>query len=161
MKQVETEIMEKYLTDLPYFLFFVVLGIVVNFLYTARKEQLTRGRVAREIVGGIWISLIVFAVLDEFFQLSRLFLFIICSLAGFGNSRLLDFLQKDFFEFIILQGQEAVKNLVGRLKKADRDEYEDYGYPPRPYRMEEDMGMDDEILDNETETETETENDNR
>ena len=148
MEQIETEFMEKYLIDLPYFLFFVVLGIVVNFLYATRNQQLTKGRVAREIIGGIWISLIVFAVLDEFFQLSRLFLFIICSLAGFGNSRLLDFLQKDFFEFIILQGQQATKNLVGRLKKSDRDG-EDYGYPRRPYRMDEGMGMDDEEYINE------------
>lgn len=145
MKDVETEIMEHYLYDLPYFLFFVVLGIVVNFLYTARSEKLTRGRLAREFIGGIWISLIIFGVLDEFFNLSRFFLYIICSLAGFGNSRLLDFLQKDFFEFAIGQGQEAVKNLVGRLKKSDEDERY---YPRRPpFRMGENMGMDEEEPD--------------
>lgn len=143
MRNIETEFMEKYLYDLPYFLFFVVLGIIVNFLYTARREKITRGRLAREFIGGIWISIIVFGVLDEFFHLSRLFLFIICSLAGFGNSRLLDFLQKDFFEFAIGQGQEAVKNLVGRLKKGDNEE--DRYYPRRPpFRMDEDMGMDEE-----------------
>lgn len=142
MIQIETGYMEQYLNDLPYFLFFVVLGIVVNFLYAARNVKLTRGRLAREFIGGIWISIIVFAVLDEFFDLTRLFLFIICSLAGFGNSRLLDFLQKDFFEFIILQGQEAVKNLVGRLKKGDDDERY---YPRRPpFRMGEDVGVDEE-----------------
>lgn len=151
MEQIETEFMEKYLIDLPYFLFFVVLGIVVNFLYTTETSGLTKGRVAREVIGGIWISIIIFAVLDEFFQLSRLFVYIICSLAGFGNSRLLDFLQKDFFEFILLQGQQAVKNLVGRLKRGRNDE-EDYGYPRRPYRMGSDMDMDEEELDDENET---------
>ena len=142
MRDIETEFMKSYLQDLPYFLFFVVLGIVVNFLYTAKSEKLSRGRLAREFIGGIWISLIVFGVLDEFFNLSKMFLYVICSLAGFGNSRLLDFLQKDFFEFAILQGQEAVKNLVGRLKKSNNDEYP--RRPPRfpPYGMDEDNEMD-------------------
>ena len=143
MKEIETEFMEKYLTDLPYFLFFVVLGITVNFLLRARNEKLTKGRVAREFIGGIWISLIVFGILDEFFNLSKFFLYIISSLAGFGNSRLLDFLQKDFFEFLILQGKQATKNLVGRLKtNKDEDKY----YPHRFSRgkVEEDMGMDKE-----------------
>lgn len=152
--RIETEFMEKYLYDLPYFLFFVILGIVVNFLYLPLKNQpITRGRLAREFLGGIWVSLIIFAVLDEFFNLSRLFVYIICSVAGFGNSRLLDFLQKDFFEFVILQSQEAVKNLVGRLKHKDRDE-EDY-YPTRypPYRMDENMGVDGEEPNVENNTE--------
>jgi len=143
MKEIETEFMEKYLTDLPYFLFFVVLGITVNFLLRARNEKLTKGRVAREFIGGIWISLIVFGILDEFFNLSKFFLYIISSLAGFGNSRLLDFLQKDFFEFLILQGKQATKNLVSRLKKSeDEDRY----YPRRFSRgkVEEDLGMDKE-----------------
>ena len=143
MKEIETEFMEKYLTDLPYFLFFVVLGITVNFLLRARNEKLTKGRVAREFIGGIWISLIVFGVLDEFFNLSKFFLYIISSLAGFGNSRLLDFLQKDFFEFLILQGKQATKNLVGRLK-SNKNEGHDYYSPPSPYRMGEDLGMDKE-----------------
>lgn len=143
MKQTEIEFMEKYLTDLPYFLFFVVLGIVVNFLYAARREELTRGRLAREFLGGIWISLIIFATLDEFFNLSKLFIYVICSLAGFGNSRFLDFLQKDFFEFIILQAKEAVKNVVGRLKKNNgEDNYHSPRFPRRG--MEEGMGMDEE-----------------
>jgi len=135
--------MKNYLTDLPYFLFFVVLGITVNFLLRARNEKLTKGRVAREFIGGIWISLIVFGVLDEFFNLSKFFLYIISSLAGFGNSRLLDFLQKDFFEFLILQGKQATKNLVGRLKTSkDEDNY----YPPKFPRREmgQDMAMDEE-----------------
>ena len=142
MKQIETEFMENYLYDLPYFLFFVVLGIVVNFLNASRDQELTKKRLAREFVGGIWISLIIFAILDEFFNLSRLFIYIICSLAGFGNSRLLDFLQKDFFEFLILQGKEATKNLVGRLKRS-KNEGHDYYSPPSPYRMGEDLGVDE------------------
>ena len=143
MKEIEIEFMEQYLTDLPYFLFFVVLGIIVNFLYKARNEKITKGRIAREFLGGIWISLIVFGVLSEFFNLSKFFLYIISSLAGFGNSRLLDFLQKDFFEFLILQGKQATKNLVSRLKKSeDEDRY----YPRRFSRgkVEEDLGMDKE-----------------
>ena len=142
MKEIETEFMENYLYDLPYFLFFVVLGITVNFLLRARNEKLTKGRVAREFIGGIWISLIVFGILDEFFNLSRLFIYIICSLAGFGNSRLLDFLQKDFFEFLIIQAKEATKNLVGRLKKSENEGH-DYYSPPSPYRMGEDLGVDE------------------
>jgi F0F1-type ATP synthase assembly protein I len=143
MKQVEIEFMEKYLADLPYFLFFVVLGIIVNFLYTARSQEITRGRLAREFIGGIWISLIIFAVLEEFFSLSKLFIYVICSLAGFGNSRFLDFLQKDFFEFIILQGKTAVKNIVGRLKKNNNEDiYNSPKFSRR--RMGQDMGMDEE-----------------
>jgi len=143
MKEIETEFMEQYLTDLPYFLFFVVLGIIVNFLYKARNEKITKGRIAREFLGGIWISLIVFGVLSEFFNLSKFFLYIISSLAGFGNSRLLDFLQKDFFEFLILQGKQATKNLVGRLKKSE----DENNYYPRRFsrgKVEEDLGMDKE-----------------
>lgn len=121
MNEIETGFLGEYITDLPYFLFFVVLGITVNFLYTAREVKLTRGRIAREFLGGIWISLIIFGVLEEFFSLSKMFIFIISSVAGFGNSRLIDFLQKDFFEFLILQGKEAVKNIVGRMKKKSHE----------------------------------------
>lgn len=143
----ETKIMVEYLTDLPYFLFFVVLGILVNFLYVTRTEKIDRIRIFREFVGGLWISLIVFGVIDEFFNLSRLFIYIICSLAGFGNSRILDFLQKDFFEFAIGQGQQAIKNLVGRLKSSKEDE-DNYHYPRYP-------GMRGGDMDSETNIDTE------
>lgn len=109
--------MEHYIADLPYFLFFVFLGITANFLYTYRENKLTRGRIAREFIGGIWISLVVFGVLDEFFNLSKIFLYVACSLAGFGNSRIIDFIQKDLFEFLILQGKELVESIVDRFKK--------------------------------------------
>ena len=114
---IQTKNMEHYINDLPYFLFFVFLGITANFLYTYRERKLTRGRIAREFIGGIWISLVVFGVLDEFFNLSKIFLYVACSIAGFGNSRIIDFLKKDFFEFLIVQGKEAVESLVDRLRR--------------------------------------------
>lgn len=123
--------MENFINDLPYFLFFVFLGISVNFLYTARHQRITRGRIAREFLGGIWISLIMYGVLDEFFNLTTFFVYVICSVAGFGNSRIIDSLQKDFFEFLVLQLKEIIKGFVSRIKSKSHVE-ENYHTPKFP-----------------------------
>lgn len=117
--------MIEYISQIPYFLFFVLLGVVVNYLYFIKKEELTTKRVAREFLGAIWVSLIVFSVFDQYFNVKILFIYMICSLTGFLNSMLITFLKKDLFEFLVEQGKQAVKNAVSNIKK---NKYEDnYG----------------------------------
>lgn len=119
--------MIEYIVQIPYFLFFVLLGVVVNYLYFIGKEELTTKRVAREFLGAIWVSLIVFSVFDQYFNVKILFVYMICSVTGFLNSVLITFLKKDLFEFLAEQGKQAVKNLVSNLKKGRDDRYGGWG----------------------------------
>lgn len=109
--------MIEYISQIPYFLFFVLLGVIVNYLYFIKKEELTTKRVAREFLGAIWVSLLVFSVFDQYFNVKLLFVYMICSLTGFLNSMLITFLKKDLFEFLVEQGKQAVKNAVSNIKK--------------------------------------------
>lgn len=113
--------MREYIYNVPWFIFFVLLGVVVNYLFFKEKKGLTTILVAREFVGAIWASIIIFAVFDQFFDFKILFVYAICSLTGFLNSMLINFLKKDLFEFLVMQGKQAVKNLVENLKRGERN----------------------------------------
>ena len=102
--------LSEYIGYIPYFLAFVSLGVMVNLLFFPNDDTSTK-RIAREILGAFWVSLIVFAIIDQWFDLNLLITLAFCSLGGFFNSRIITFLKKDLLEFVLVK----LKELVGKF----------------------------------------------
>jgi len=116
--------LEEYIAYIPYFLGFVLFGIVTNYIFKSSSYKITTKMVAREIIGAIWVSFLVFAIFDQFFNLNILFVFALCSIAGFFNSRLVNFINKDLFELLVVESKKAVQNLVKNLRRNNDYEWD-------------------------------------
>lgn len=113
--------MAEYFSLIPYFLAFVTFGVVVNYIFSAGTKRLTMKRAAREIIGAIWVSAAIYAISEQFFDYSLLFMLILCSIGGFANSKIINFLQKDLIEFLFLKLKEWISHWAGGKKQCDHD----------------------------------------
>lgn len=117
--------MEKYIEHLPYFLVFVFLGIGVNFMFSTPNESITKKRLLREVFGAIWVSIIMFAIIEEFFMIGALFTYAICSIAGFANSKIIEFLKEDLWVFLIKEFKKVVTRFFDRFKFSRKSDYKE------------------------------------
>jgi hypothetical protein len=90
---------QSYLIHIPLFIFFVLLGTSINFLRGRRK--LTKSRIKSEIISSIWISTVLVLILDNFFDWKPTAYYGIGSLAGFLNSKLIDYVGNDLLEVVL------------------------------------------------------------
>jgi len=73
----------------------IFFGISVNILVFTSDTKLTKKRFAKELFGAIWIAIIGYFVIKEFFHFSDIFVCCLCSLLSFLNSQIINFLGKD------------------------------------------------------------------
>lgn len=90
--------MQAYLSHIPLFIFFVLLGTVVNIMRSRKKW--TKSRIRSEIISSIWISSVLVLILDNFFEWKVTAYYGIGSLAGFLNSKLIDYVGEDLMEVL-------------------------------------------------------------
>ena len=115
--------MEYYLTQLPYFLLFVGMGVAVNLLRKGLAgEKLSILRIVEEIIASIWIALLVAGSLDYFTEWSYFLIYGTSSLAGFFNSILIDKVGKGLAEYLLITGKKIMDKLSDKVSEEDSEE---------------------------------------
>lgn len=91
--------LQSYLTHISIFIFFVLLGTFVNII--RNKKKWTKARIKSEVISSLWISSALVLILDNFFDWKVTAYYGIGSLAGFLNSKLIDYVGEDLIEVFI------------------------------------------------------------
>lgn len=102
--------MENYIQHIPYFLGFVLLGVLAKFLKIRKTiKHLTVLRVLDELLNSLFVAVIISAVLDQYFNLHEYFVYSMSSLGGYFSSIILDN-TKGLISFLF----EKIKSIINK-----------------------------------------------